>query len=125
MAGHGDKIVGNCQAERLHAAIPGSVLCTVEDVGHMVHHVAAREVVEAVAEVMQRSSRDTPADRHREPEPSRERVPRAARSRTLSVVATIGAQHGYATRHVTASVPKARCCKRQVVANCPVPRHSS
>lgn len=78
MAGHGDKIVGNRQAERLHAVIPGSVLRIVEGVGHMVHHVAIREVVKAVAEVVQRSGGDTPADQRHEQEPSKERVPRAA-----------------------------------------------
>ncbi len=35
-------------AERLHAAIPGSVLRIVEGAGHMVHHSAPREVVEAI-----------------------------------------------------------------------------
>ena len=69
MAGHGDKVVGNRQAERLHAAIPGSTLRIVEGVGHMVHHVAFREVAEAIAEVQRRSS-----DAH----PSGERAPKAA-----------------------------------------------
>ncbi len=55
MAGRGDKVVGNRQAERLHAAIPGSTLRIVEGVGHMVHHIASREVLETVAEVVRRS----------------------------------------------------------------------
>ena len=55
MAGRGDKIVANSQAERLHAAIPGSTLRIVEGVGHMVHHLASHEVAEAIAEVQRRS----------------------------------------------------------------------
>jgi pimeloyl-ACP methyl ester carboxylesterase len=48
MAGSGDKVVRKRSAERLHAAIPGSVLRIVEGAGHMVHHSAPREVVEAI-----------------------------------------------------------------------------
>lgn len=55
MAGHGDKIVSNRQAERLHAAIPGSALRIVEGVGHMLHHIESRSVVTAVADVLQKS----------------------------------------------------------------------
>ena len=69
MAGHGDKVVGNRQAERLHAAIPGSTLRIIEGAGHMVHHIAFREVAEAVAEVQRRST-----DSH----PSGKRVSQAA-----------------------------------------------
>ncbi len=61
MAGHGDKVVGNRQAERLHAAIPGSTLRIVEGAGHMVHHIAFREVAEAVAEVQRRSTDGHPS----------------------------------------------------------------
>ncbi len=56
MAGKGDKVVGQRQPERLHAAIPGSVLRIVEGVGHMVHHIAIRDVLDAVASVVQRSA---------------------------------------------------------------------
>lgn len=69
MAGHGDKVVGNRQAERLHAAIPGSTLRIVEGVGHMVHHFESRGVVEAIADVQQRSRHDQPADGPVQPEP--------------------------------------------------------
>jgi len=69
MAGHGDKVVGNRQAERLHAAIPGSTLRIVEGVGHMVHHFESRGVVEAVADIQQRSRHDQPANRLAQPEP--------------------------------------------------------
>lgn len=60
MAGHGDKIVGNRQAERLHAAIPGSVLRIIEQAGHMVHHLAHRAVLALVADVLSRSGERTP-----------------------------------------------------------------
>jgi pimeloyl-ACP methyl ester carboxylesterase len=78
MAGHGDKVVGNRQAERLHAAIPGSVLHIVEGVGHMVHHVAFREVAEAVADVQRRVGGEVPTDRPREPRSSEAPVAKAA-----------------------------------------------
>ena len=61
MAGHGDKIVSGRQAERLHAAIPGSSLRVVEGVGHMVHHIASRAVVAAVAEVAREGGTAAPA----------------------------------------------------------------
>ena len=38
-------------AERLHAAIPGRVLRIVEGAGHMVHHSAPRQVVEAIRSI--------------------------------------------------------------------------
>ena len=48
MAGNGDKVVRKRSAERLHGKIPGSVLRVVEGAGHMVHHSAPRQVVEAI-----------------------------------------------------------------------------
>jgi pimeloyl-ACP methyl ester carboxylesterase len=57
MAGDGDKIVSHRLAERLHTAVPGSTLRIVEGAGHMVHHVAADQVVEAIQAVA-RSSGD-------------------------------------------------------------------
>ena len=51
VAGSGDKIVLKRAAERLHAAIPGSALRIVEGAGHMVHHSAPAEVVEAIRSV--------------------------------------------------------------------------
>jgi pimeloyl-ACP methyl ester carboxylesterase len=51
MAGSGDKIVFKRNAERLQASIPGSVLRIVEGAGHMVHHSAPRQVVEAIRQV--------------------------------------------------------------------------
>lgn len=78
MAGHGDKVVGNRQAERLQAAIPGSVLHIVEGVGHMVHHIAFREVAEAVADVQRRAGGEAPTDRPREPRSFEAPVAKAA-----------------------------------------------
>jgi len=78
MAGHGDKVVGNRQAERLHAAIPGSTLRIVEGVGHMVHHIESRGVVEAIADVQQRSDQNHLADRPPQREPSQKRSSEAA-----------------------------------------------
>ena len=54
IAGDGDKVVFPRRAERLKAAIPGSVLHLVEGAGHMVHHTAARQVAEAIAAVAAR-----------------------------------------------------------------------
>jgi pimeloyl-ACP methyl ester carboxylesterase len=78
MAGHGDKVVGSRQAERLQAAIPGSVLHIVEGVGHMVHHIAFREVAEAVADVQRRAGGEVLTDRPREPRSSEAPVAKAA-----------------------------------------------
>ncbi len=78
MAGRGDKVVGNRQAERLHAAIPGSTLSIVEGVGHMLHHIAPREVVEAVAEVARRSEHDVLPQRPLNPKQPDRPVSKAA-----------------------------------------------
>ena len=51
VAGSGDKVVRKRNSERLHAAIPGSVLHVIEGAGHMVHHSAPRQVVEAIRQV--------------------------------------------------------------------------
>nr|MCV4210351.1 alpha/beta hydrolase [Roseomonas sp. SXEYE001] len=48
MAGDGDKVVFKRSAERLHARIPGSDLQIVQGAGHMVHHLAARQVQAAI-----------------------------------------------------------------------------
>ena len=69
MAGDGDLVVGDRQAERLHAAIPGSTLRIVEGVGHMIHHVVTGQVVTAIEEVIQRSDDEVPAYRASEPRP--------------------------------------------------------
>lgn len=48
VAGDGDKIIDCEQAERLHAALPGSTLRLIPGAGHMVHHSATEAVVEAI-----------------------------------------------------------------------------
>ena len=48
MAGEGDKVVFARRAKRLQAHISGSVLRIIEGAGHMVHHSAPQQVVEAV-----------------------------------------------------------------------------
>ena len=56
MAGDGDKVVFARRAKQLHDAIAGSVLHIIPGAGHMVHHQATRQVAEAVAAVVVRSS---------------------------------------------------------------------
>jgi pimeloyl-ACP methyl ester carboxylesterase len=51
VAGAGDKVVRKRSAERLQASIPGSVLRIVEGAGHMVHHSAPGQVVEAIRSI--------------------------------------------------------------------------
>jgi pimeloyl-ACP methyl ester carboxylesterase len=55
VAGDGDKVIGPDQAERLRGAVPNGTLQVIEGVGHMVHHVATRQVVEAIEKVAMRS----------------------------------------------------------------------
>ena len=52
-------VVSHHHAERLHAAIPGSRLQVVPGVGHMVHHVATSQVVQAIADVSGRPIQGT------------------------------------------------------------------
>jgi pimeloyl-ACP methyl ester carboxylesterase len=59
MAGDGDKIVFMRRAKQLRANIKGSVLHVVKGAGHMFHHVAARQVVDAIESVAQASSEGT------------------------------------------------------------------
>ena len=56
MAGDSDKVVFPKGARRLHGHIPGSTLRIVEGAGHMVHHFAPQEVVEAIRHVGETSS---------------------------------------------------------------------
>ena len=55
IAGSGDLVVSHRQAERLHAEIQGSELQLVEGAGHMVHHVATSQIVNAIERVMERA----------------------------------------------------------------------
>ena len=66
MAGSGDKVVFKRNAERLHAEVQGSVLRVVEGAGHMVHHSAPRQVVEAIRSIAATSA-EVPAGASREP----------------------------------------------------------
>jgi pimeloyl-ACP methyl ester carboxylesterase len=51
IAGDGDKVVFKRDSEKLHAAIPGSVLQIIRGAGHMVHYLAAGQVAQAVENV--------------------------------------------------------------------------
>jgi pimeloyl-ACP methyl ester carboxylesterase len=53
IAGDGDKIVFKRRSEQLRDSIPGSVLQIVKGAGHMVHHLAARQVAQAVESVVE------------------------------------------------------------------------
>ncbi|GAA0608265.1 alpha/beta hydrolase [Craurococcus roseus] len=68
VAGRGDKIVFKRAAERLHAEIPGSTLRIVEGAGHMVHHFAPAEVVEAIRSVAAAAFAGTPNELRRSPQ---------------------------------------------------------
>ena len=79
LAGDGDKIVSHRLAERLHAAVPGSTLRVVEGAGHMVHHVATDQVVEAILAVAGTSGDPIPSETRRsEPRASAGGVTEAA-----------------------------------------------
>jgi pimeloyl-ACP methyl ester carboxylesterase len=55
MAGAGDEIADpDRQAKRLHEAIPHSELRILPGQGHMLHHFAADQVVEAADTVLER-----------------------------------------------------------------------
>ncbi|MFL5281681.1 MAG: alpha/beta fold hydrolase [Rhodopila sp.] len=55
IAGDGDKIVFKRRSEQLRDSIPGSVLQIVKGAGHMVHHLATRQVAEAIESVAEAS----------------------------------------------------------------------
>jgi pimeloyl-ACP methyl ester carboxylesterase len=54
IAGDGDKVVFKRRSKQLRDIIPGSRLEIVKGAGHMVHHVATRQVARAVERVAQR-----------------------------------------------------------------------
>lgn len=65
IAGDGDKVVFKRMSKRLRANIPNSVLRIVEGAGHMVHHLAARQVAQAVESVAEgKVLAHVPADQH-------------------------------------------------------------
>jgi pimeloyl-ACP methyl ester carboxylesterase len=53
VAGDGDKVVFKRRSEQLRDCIPDSVLQIVKGAGHMVHHLAARQVAKAVESMVQ------------------------------------------------------------------------
>lgn len=55
IAGDGDRIVFKRRSEQLQDRIPGSVLQIVKGAGHMIHHLAPRQVAEAVESVAEAS----------------------------------------------------------------------
>jgi pimeloyl-ACP methyl ester carboxylesterase len=59
MAGDGDKIVFMRRAKQLHANIKGSVLHIIKGAGHMVHHLATHQVVDAIESVVKASGQGT------------------------------------------------------------------
>jgi hypothetical protein len=72
MAGSDDEIVDvGRHSQRLHGEIPGSELRIIEGAGHMVHHLAPREVVDLIRSVEIRAGestalgRDAPKGDHR------------------------------------------------------------
>lgn len=61
MAGDGDKVVFKRSAERLYACIPGSDLQIIRGAGHMVHHLASRQVFAAIEAISASAgNRDAP-----------------------------------------------------------------
>src|SRR4051812_4383811 len=56
VAGDGDKVVFKRRSEQLRDSIPDSVLQIIKGAGHMVHHLAARQVAKAVESVAEAAS---------------------------------------------------------------------
>jgi pimeloyl-ACP methyl ester carboxylesterase len=78
MAGAGDLVVSHRHAERLHATIQRSALQIVPGAGHMIHHIATSQVVQAITEVTGSSAVGTPSDKPGEHAPPPGNVPEAA-----------------------------------------------
>lgn len=55
VAGDGDKVVGSEHARRLQGTLPHGRLWMIEGAGHMVHHVATQQVVDAIEQVVAQS----------------------------------------------------------------------
>ena len=56
MTGDGDKVIDPEQADKLRRAIPHGTLQILHGIGHMIHHVATQEVVDAIEEVARKSA---------------------------------------------------------------------
>ena len=80
VAGDGDKVVFKRRSERLAEKIPGSVLQVVKGAGHMVHHLAPRQVAQAVEDVAEaaRARGLSPVGRPAGAEPAARDLPEAA-----------------------------------------------
>jgi pimeloyl-ACP methyl ester carboxylesterase len=55
VAGDGDKVVGSEHARRLQDALPHGRMLMIEGAGHMVHHIATKQVVDAIEQVVAES----------------------------------------------------------------------
>jgi pimeloyl-ACP methyl ester carboxylesterase len=55
IAGDGDRVVFKRRSEQLRDSIPGSELQIVKGAGHMVHHLAPRQVAQAIESVVEAS----------------------------------------------------------------------
>jgi pimeloyl-ACP methyl ester carboxylesterase len=58
MTGDGDKVIPPKQADKLRGAIPDGTLQILHGIGHMIHHVATNQVVDAIDEVARKSTSD-------------------------------------------------------------------
>jgi hypothetical protein len=56
MTGDGDKVIPPEQADKLRGAIPDGTLQILHGIGHMIHHVARQQVVDAIDEVARKSA---------------------------------------------------------------------
>jgi pimeloyl-ACP methyl ester carboxylesterase len=56
MTGDGDKVIPPKQADKLRGAIPDGTLQILHGIGHMIHHVATNQVVDAIDEVARKSA---------------------------------------------------------------------
>jgi pimeloyl-ACP methyl ester carboxylesterase len=56
MTGDGDKVIPPKQADKLRQAIPDGTLQILHGIGHMIHHVATQQVVDAIDEVARKSA---------------------------------------------------------------------
>jgi pimeloyl-ACP methyl ester carboxylesterase len=55
VAGDGDKVVGSEHARRLQDTLPHGRMLMIEGAGHMVHHIATKQVVDAIEQVVAES----------------------------------------------------------------------
>src|SRR3954453_19331121 len=58
MTGDGDKVNPPKQADKLRGAIPDGTLQILHGIGHMIHHLATQQVVDAIDEVARKSTSD-------------------------------------------------------------------